>query len=138
CAGGLQALAARRDGRRARAPRATAGQGQEEGPLAPGLGVTESRLRADLPASTGAETGVLRRVLFWLPVIAYTALIWWLSSQAIEIPLQRVPFRDKGVHFVEYGVLAFMMAHAVRVTWPAARYGLVAAWWLTVALGLTD
>ena len=87
---------------------------------------------------SGAEASVLRRVLSWLPVVAYTGLIWWLSSQTIDIPLDRVPFRDKGVHFLEYGALALMMTYAVRVSWPDARYGLIAAWWLTVSLGLTD
>lgn len=78
------------------------------------------------------------RVLSWLPVIAYSGLIWWLSSQALDIPTHRFPFRDKGVHFIEYGVLAFLMTHAVRRTWPRARFGLATAWWLTVALGLSD
>jgi hypothetical protein len=85
-----------------------------------------------------ARADVLRQMLFWLPVVTYTGLIWYLSSQTFDIPLHRVPFRDKGVHFLEYGLLAFMMTRAVRVTWPDARYGLVAAWWLTVSLGLTD
>ncbi len=84
------------------------------------------------------EASALRRVLSWLPVFAYTGLIWWLSSQAIDFPLHRVPFRDKGVHFLEYGFLALMMTHAVRVSWPDARLGFVAAWWLTVGLGLSD
>jgi hypothetical protein len=85
-----------------------------------------------------ARADVLRRVLSWLPVVTYTGLIWYLSSQTFDIPLHRVPFRDKGVHFLEYGLLAFMMTHAVRVTWPRARFGLTAAWWLTASLGLTD
>lgn len=85
-----------------------------------------------------ARADARRRVLSWLPVVAYTGLIWWLSSQTIDFPLHRIPFRDKGVHFLEYGFLALMMAHAVSVSWPGARYGLAAAWWLTVSLGLTD
>ena len=87
---------------------------------------------------SSGEASALRRVLSWLPVFAYTGLIWWLSSQAIDFPIDRVPFRDKGVHFLEYGALAFMIAHAVRVSWPCARYGAVAAWWLTVSAGFTD
>jgi VanZ family protein len=80
----------------------------------------------------------LRIVLAWLPVCAYTGLIWFLSSRVLDVKLDSIPFRDKGVHFVEYGVLGFLMTHAVRVTWPRARRALSAAFWLTVSLGLID
>jgi VanZ like family len=79
-----------------------------------------------------------RAVLSWLPVCAYTGLIWFLSSRAFDVRLDYFPLRDKGVHFVEYGTLAFLIAHAVRVTWPSARHSFAAAVWLTVGLGLTD
>ena len=58
-------------------------------------------------------------VLAWLPALAYMALIWTISSIELpELPIDRVPWRDKGVHFVEYGVLGFLVAHAVFRTWP--------------------
>lgn len=58
-------------------------------------------------------------VLAWLPALAYMTLIWTISSIALpELPIDRVPWRDKGVHFVEYGVLGFLVAHAVVRTWP--------------------
>jgi len=41
-------------------------------------------------------------------------LIWVLSSMPQPFPLGEVPFKDKGIHFVEYGVLAALLAHAVR------------------------
>jgi VanZ family protein len=63
-----------------------------------------------------------RRRIFvaWLPALAYMALIWTISSIELpELPLDRVPLRDKGVHFIEYAVLGFFVAHAALRTWPA-------------------
>ncbi|MDB4985936.1 MAG: hypothetical protein JWN04_1114, partial [Myxococcaceae bacterium] len=32
----------------------------------------------------------------WLPVVSYTLLIWWLSSQVLDFAfLQRFPLQDK-------------------------------------------
>ena len=75
----------------------------------------------------------------WLPAAAYTGLIWFLSSQTIDIKLiEDVPMRDKGVHFVEYGVLGALLAFACQSTWPRVRLRYVLALWLTWALGLVD
>lgn len=58
-------------------------------------------------------------MLAWLPALAYMALIWVLSSLSLSsLSVEDFPFRDKGVHFVEYGVLGFLLAHAVFRTWP--------------------
>lgn len=57
--------------------------------------------------------------LAWLPAVLYMALIWTLSSLSLsDVSVSRFPFGDKGVHFVEYGVLAFLLAHAAFRTWP--------------------
>jgi VanZ family protein len=81
----------------------------------------------------------LRVVAAWLLVCAYTGLIWWLSSQSLSIKLiEEVPLRDKGVHFLEYGALGALMAHAVHVTWPWHRLRYLAALWLTCGCGLMD
>jgi len=81
-----------------------------------------------------------RILLAWLPAIAYTLLIWWLSSQAFELAfMQRVPLQDKGVHFLEYGALSFFIAHAVAVTWPGRETATFFTTGVaTVALGLLD
>jgi VanZ family protein len=77
--------------------------------------------------------------LSWLPVCAYTLLIWVLSSQTVTIELiESMPMQDKGVHFLEYGALGFLMAHAAHVSWPKRRYKFLAAGWLSLGLGLTD
>lgn len=81
----------------------------------------------------------LRVILAWLPAALYTLLIWWLSSQTIELALiERVPLRDKGVHFLEYGALGLFIAHAVTTTWPGRAIGSVVAVLITASLGLLD
>jgi VanZ family protein len=80
------------------------------------------------------------RWLHWLPAGAYMLLIWVLSSIPQPFPLGEVPFQDKGIHFVEYGVLAALLAHAVRGSfreWRAALVFLV-AWTATAFWGLLD
>jgi VanZ family protein len=52
----------------------------------------------------------------WLPVIAYMALIVLASAQSgPPIDMEHVPLRDKGAHFVEYAVLAILIANALTV-----------------------
>jgi VanZ family protein len=64
-----------------------------------------------------------RIAIGWLPAAAYMALIWTLSSMPIALPLSSIPFKDKGIHVAEYGVLAGLYAYAVHRTWPLQ-------WWL--------
>lgn len=60
-----------------------------------------------------------RIALAWLPAVLYMALIWALSSIELpDLPLARFPFRDKGIHAVEYAGLALFVAHAALRTWP--------------------
>ena len=68
------------------------------------------------------------------PALAYMLLIWVLSSSPIQLPLERIPFRDKSVHFVEYGTLGALLSHALRATYPRWRYVNV---WLLAALATT-
>jgi VanZ family protein len=75
----------------------------------------------------------------WLPVIAYTLLIWWISSRVVDFRLiERFPFQDKGVHLLEYLLLGLLMSYAVQVTWPTQRLRYFATLWLTCGLGLVD
>jgi len=60
------------------------------------------------------------------PALAYMLLIWVLSSFPIQLPLERIPFRDKAVHFVEYGTLGALLSHALRVTY--AKWRLLSVW----------
>lgn len=68
------------------------------------------------------------------PALAYMLLIWVLSSFPIQLPLERIPFRDKAVHFVEYGTLGALLSHALRITYPRWRLPGV---WLCAALVTT-
>lgn len=56
----------------------------------------------------------------WGPVVAYMALIYTLSSFSINAPaIRQLPFQDKLVHFIEYGVLGWLTIRAARGSWPA-------------------
>lgn len=58
-------------------------------------------------------------VLAWLPAILYMAAIWIVSSIQVQAPFVReFPLRDKGVHFVEFALLGFLIGHAALRTWP--------------------
>ena len=72
-----------------------------------------------------------RVAVAWLPSLAYMSLIWVVSSIEQPFDLSVVPFKDKGIHFVEYGVLAFLNARAARRTWKDARW----PWLAFVAAG---
>lgn len=80
-------------------------------------------------------------LLAWLPAALYMALIWAVSSIALpDLPIESVPLRDKGVHFLEYGALGLLVAHATLRTWPhrSAARTLPLAVLITVAWGVLD
>jgi len=81
-----------------------------------------------------------RILIAWLPAVFYTLLIWWLSSQQLDLAfMRRVPLQDKGVHFLEYGALSFFIVHAIAVTWPGRGIStLLTAVVATIGLGLLD
>jgi VanZ family protein len=82
----------------------------------------------------------LRVALAWLPALGYMALIWFVSSIPIELPLPSIPWRDKAAHVVQYGLLGLFVARAVRGTWPAlpARRALPLAALITAGWGYLD
>lgn len=66
---------------------------------------------------------------WWLPCL-YMAGIFVLSSFHLDVTIdESVPFRDKGVHFLEYAVLGFLCANAARRSFPKR------APWRTFAVG---
>jgi VanZ family protein len=77
----------------------------------------------------------MQRFPRWLrafgPALLYMLLIWALSSFPIQVDFSRVPLRDKGVHFIEYGMLSVLLTHALRATSPR-RHPL--AVWASAAL----
>lgn len=81
-----------------------------------------------------------RKLWAWLPAILYSALIWWLSSQALSVEgIDRFPLQDKGVHFLEFAGLGLTLCFAVYRTWPGRGiYAGLAAVLMTCAFGLLD
>jgi VanZ family protein len=58
--------------------------------------------------------GAFQTLKPWLPAIAYMATIVFLSAQPQpSIPMDYVPLRDKGLHLVEYAILAILIASAL-------------------------
>lgn len=48
----------------------------------------------------------------WFPVTAYAALIFYLSSLT-SVPGPDIPFLDKALHAIEYGLLGFLLMRAI-------------------------
>jgi VanZ family protein len=73
----------------------------------------------------------MERIRPWRFALLYMALIFVISSFEVQVPgVDHVPLRDKGIHFVEYGVLGWLCAAASSKTWPQAGV------WRTVAFAV--
>lgn len=66
--------------------------------------------------------------LRWLPAILWASLIFWASSRPTSpIPTIPLPHADKGIHFIEFAVLCFLICWARQasgrgfkaIVWPA-------------------
>ncbi len=85
----------------------------------------------------------MRVPLAWLPAGIYMVLIWMVSSFPIpkeDIFGDHIPFKDKGIHAVEFCVLAVLWMHASLRTWPARsplRHAM-ATGWVVLHWGLLD
>ncbi len=69
------------------------------------------------------------------------ALIFVVSSIEVQLPAVRYfPFRDKGIHFIEYLVLGWLCSAASSRTWPSALAWRTASFAVFVAVlwGLSD
>ena len=58
---------------------------------------------------------------YWVPVILYAGLIFTISSFPLPPPKVEIPFIDKFIHLVEYGILGFLFYRALRVSKLASR-----------------
>lgn len=68
--------------------------------------------------TSSTKAGVSKRLRLWLPVVLYTAFIFWLSSAPRAIPgIQRFPWLDKPIHAVEYFPLGFLLLRAILRSW---------------------
>jgi VanZ family protein len=59
-------------------------------------------------------------LLYWLPLIAYSALIVIQSHYPTPESLPRLPYFDKLLHTGGYGLLGLLFCRAYRSRWPAA------------------
>jgi VanZ family protein len=63
------------------------------------------------------KPGVNKFIVFWLPVIGYCAIIFILSSMPQPFPAEmEIPYLDKLLHAVEYGILSYLLIRAFRGT----------------------
>lgn len=77
----------------------------------------------------------------WRFVLLYMALIFLISSFEVQVPLvQQMPFRDKGIHFIEYAILGWLCAGASSRTWPSASAWRTAGFavFITFLWGVSD
>ncbi|NOT33602.1 MAG: VanZ family protein [Candidatus Eisenbacteria bacterium] len=84
--------------------------------------------------------GGTRFALYWLPVLAYVALIFIVSSRPGLEPPFRFPNADKVAHLFEYGVLGLLLVRALRAHSPfrAALTGGMVALLIGFAVGAGD
>lgn len=68
-----------------------------------------------MPEHSPTRAAVVRA---WLPAAGYMALIWVASSIETTLSVEDVPFQDKGVHFIEFGILSLLICHALVGTYP--------------------
>jgi VanZ family protein len=55
-------------------------------------------------------------IYYWVPVILYAGLIFTISSFPLPPPKVEIPFIDKLIHLVEYGILGFLFYRALKVS----------------------
>lgn len=73
-----------------------------------------------VPESRSGGPGPRGRALFlfyWLPVLAYAALILLLSSLPGDTIPATFPFVDKVAHMLEYSLFGLLTGRAIRFTW---------------------
>lgn len=79
-------------------------------------------------------------VRWWIPVYLYAGAIFILSSIPRPLPAIKIPFLDKGLHMIEYGVFGFLLARALASDSPKALRHSFRTWAIVFALlyGLSD
>lgn len=85
------------------------------------------------PAGANATPRKSRFLWYWLPAVAYVALIFIVSSiRGSDLP-SPVPNLDKLAHLLEYSLLGLLLGRAIRFT--LAGLGRAAAVGLTIGAG---
>jgi VanZ family protein len=83
---------------------------------------------------------VVKFVRYWLPVLAYVALIFALSSRPNLRPQLKFEFADKVAHIMEYGGLGVLTVRALRSVprFRAPLLGGMLALFLGLVVGISD
>ncbi len=78
---------------------------------------------------------VAKKRSLWIPVAAYIAFIFWISSAPRPIPgIQRFPWFDKPCHLLEYLPLGSFLVRAIAGSFFGLTGTLVHAWAFVGAL----
>ncbi len=97
-------------------------------------------IMAVVPALAIKKVNLYRFLGYWLPTLAYCALIFWLSSSSK--PVLPPPFygADKVLHALEYAILGILLARSILSAKPRFSKGALVV--LIVALatlyGISD
>lgn len=51
----------------------------------------------------------MKRIIYFIPAVSYYALIFFISSRSYGIGI-KTAFLDKGVHCLEFAILAFLLS----------------------------
>jgi VanZ family protein len=82
---------------------------------------------------------VKRFAVYVLPIVAYAGLIFYLSSRSsLPVSLPRFFGADKVAHFVEYGILGFLLVRALAGYKVALHRAVWVAITLALAYGISD
>jgi VanZ family protein len=69
----------------------------------------------------------IRHAGLWIPVAAYMAVIFYLSSQSDPLPALTAAVWDKALHFIEFSGLAVLLGRAFLGEGASNRWSFVAA-----------
>ena len=70
-----------------------------------------------------------KKLLLWIPVAAYIAFIFWVSSAPRPIPgIQRFPWLDKPCHLLEYLPLGSLLVRAITGSFGGFARAAVNGW----------
>ena len=76
---------------------------------------------------------------YWLPVIAYMAFIFYLSSRPMhEEILPEIWNIDKVIHIVEYGILGILWFRVIGLAWEKSQKVVIIAFTITFLYGISD
>jgi VanZ family protein len=83
---------------------------------------------------------IARLFYFWVPLGAYAAAIFWLSSMSHPVPALAIPHLDKLLHLLEYAGFGFLACRALALGGQglSGRAALVAAATLGALYGASD